>query len=704
MPFMIGLDFETFGAVDLRKHGLDRYVSDSSFRPLIAAVSPESRDGGEDRVFDFVRDESAESDFKDYYYSKYEDGYWFVAHNAGFERAVLSNMGVPHKALNHIVDSAVIARCLGASSHLEAAAPQLLNVDKLESGKNLIQKFSIPNEWNEGRAPWLELLLADTATLADWAEFARYCLVDARLSVRIASEQAYPWMNSYTTQELKNEWLTFEQNALGWKVDLDLVLEMKARYEQNVEVELARFRAALDPKGELNFSSPLQLKEWCAERGVVAKSFDSQNVDALLQKVSDRVEQMHDQDVRYEGYVQVRDMLRTKKVLGGSSLKKLQTILDTVGEDGRLRNQYMFCGAGQSYRTSGRGVQMQNLKRLGSEVLDVDRVFDPSEDFDNDTLGENLRQVFTASHPQGELIVGDFSSVESRGLAYLAGAEWKLDAYRSGKDMYKVQAAEIYQVAYEDVDKEMRKTGKLGELSCGYGAGPVAVSVFAKGMGIDMTEDAALQLVRDWRSSNPEVVDLWDTIDSALHRALDGKTRVRTQLGNGLSLEFSPAPTPESLQHQHPGAMTMSMNLWRGNVLVLERTFQGCYKRGRNVCYYKPSDRKTGALWSSHFVDPKTKKVRFYEVYGGKLAGILTQSMCRELFFFGMECTDYALRDSNARLVGQFHDELVVDWVPGLLSLSAALGQIQRAMTTLPGWAVGFPLEADIKHSYRYTK
>ena len=119
-------------------------------------------------------------------------------------------------------------------------------------------------------------------------------------------------------------------------------------------------------------------------------------------------------------------MLRTKQVLGGSSLKKLKVILDTVGPDGVLRDQYMHCGAGQSFRTSGRGVQMQNLKRLPPQPRGIAELFDPQQDWTNEELAENVRQCFTAHHPQGSLIVGDFSSVESRGLAYLAGEQWKL--------------------------------------------------------------------------------------------------------------------------------------------------------------------------------------------------------------------------------------------------------------------------------------
>src|SRR5690606_31548398 len=148
---------------------------------------------------------------------------------------------------------------------------------------------------------------------------------------------------------------------------------------------------------------------------------------------------------------------------------------------GRLRDQYVHCGAGQTLRTSGRSVQMQNLKRIGLPV-NMDLLFDANTSWSNNAMAENMRQVFTSSHPQGELIVGDFSSVESRGLAWLSKEAWKTASYREGKDLYKVLASKIFNTPYERISKTQRQVGKVGELSCGYGAGPGAVKEFAQNM------------------------------------------------------------------------------------------------------------------------------------------------------------------------------------------------------------------------------
>ena len=704
----LGLDFETYSNVDLKKHGLDRYIAGKDFTVLCASIYGKTVSPGGYTEYDFVM--SPVDDLKTFM----EDLKWYVtngysifAQNAGFERAVMGEMGFEYRYARRILDSAVIARCEGASSSLEQSLKQLTTVKKLESGLEGIRTFSIPNEWNEGKPPTIEKILSDSDMLNKWTDFKRYCTMDAHGSFLLGKQYTG---RDYLNFEHHYEELTSQQNRRGWPVDLKLVREMQYRYEQNLQEELLQFYSVWDPDETLNFNSPKQLVKWCADRGVKADSFDTEHVEKLLPKITAKLESMDDLEQKYRGYQEVEAMLKTKQILGGTGLKKLQVILDTVGADGRLRHQYMHCGAGQSFRTTGRGVQMQNIKRLSGELFDMPSLYDTDTEADNDTLGSNLRQVFTSSNEGGELIVGDFSSVESRGLAWLAGADWKIHAYEKGQDLYKVLASSIFSVDYDDITKDQRQTGKLGELSCGYQAGPVAVKRVADKMRIPMTEVEALKLVRDWRSVNPEVENLWATIDEGLHQAVDTRTTIRTSLSNGLKMVFRQIDVPESLASIHPGACSMMMELHDsyGNI-ILQRALHGCYKRGRNICIYKPSDGKTGPPWKNHFTDQKTKKIRFYDVYGGKLAGILTQSYCRELFFASMYRLENELKwVSNAEIIGQFHDEIVVDWWPANGSHSRTLEQVQeimrKAMSTVPVHSEGFPLEADIKHAYRYIK
>jgi DNA polymerase len=710
---IIGLDFETYGGVDLPKHGLDRYASDPTCRVLIASTFRMGSGGREvRRRFDFVQDYhvSALQGLID------ELGELSIgAHNAPFEQRMLRLLGIS-RAHRDFIDSAVVARAAGAAGKLEAAAPQLLDVDKLEQGKHLMRLFSLPGKYQEANGTLEFDPLVVKHNPLEWDEYGRYCDIDAELGWRIANA----WGHVLSWQELENQVVTHEMNDVGWPVDVGLVQEMQRRYLDNQAKALAEFRAKheahLTPEDiiegkALNFASFPQLKKWCEMRGVKCKSFDEEHVTMYLARIRKRIE-THGNTMKLDqlqNLMHVKEMLTTKQILGGSSLKKLQAILDQVGPDDRLRGQYLHIGAGQSWRTSGRGVQLQNLKRL-AEVKDMDELEDEDTDWTNEELARNLRQVFTASHDDGALIVGDLSSIESRGLAYLAGAEWKLQEFRNGKDMYKVLAARIDGCAYDAVTKDRRQFGKVGELSCGYQAGGGAVQSFAKKMGTMLTEGEANQLVSDWRLANPEVVELWEILDSLLHQVVDGGIPVaHHEIGNGMRVQVTRAATPMSLIKLHKDAVSIEVQLIAPNqVVYLRRFFHGCYMRGRNVCFYKPTEKKSGDVWVNHYRDPKTGEIRFYSLYGGKLAGILTQSMCREMFFTCLrKLNDSVYWVPNLQIIGQFHDEIVLDWWPDRTTSSLTLEQaenlLKRHMSN-PDTLIGFPMAAEVKHDYRYTK
>ncbi|QIN93894.1 DNA polymerase I [Microbacterium phage Arete] len=710
---IVGLDFETYGDVNLPKYGLDRYVSDPSFTALIASVS----DKGKKQTFDFVEGgERAREAFREYVNLTLSWGYWFSAHNVGFERAVMQHLGFGDDVLYKITDSAVVARAQGAASHLEAAAPQLTDIQKLEVGKNLIMTFSVPTEANGGRPYTWDEIQADPNLKAWWDEFCVYCEVDAEGSAEIVTE--YITTESFL-REHEMEWYTYLMNRAGWNVDLDLVREMQLRFEENSQQIVSDFftKHMYDDGGnkvmtDKFLNSTPQMKAWCAERGIKTNSFDAEHITKLLVKIQSKLKTMNPRDPKYSAYEDVEDLLVTKRDLGGSSLAKLQKILDLTSEDGRLRNQYMHLGAGQSYRSTGKGVQLQNLKRLSSSPMDLDDDFTEVEEADNTTLAENLRQVFISDEPDGRQIVGDFSSVESRGLAWIAGDDVKIQAFKDGKDLYKVQAVLIHGTPYEQVTKAERQDGKVAELGCGYGAGPVALQRFAGKMGIEMDEDKALEIVRGWRGTNPNVVDLWDRLGSAFSTAVTLNAITTVRLAHHLLVEFHPFDPPKSLAKQHPGARSVRMKMLArdGDEFVLERVFHGCYMRGEDVCFYKPSDRKTGDLWRNHYRDPKTGKTVFYKLYGGKLTGILVQSMCRELFFDAMQNMFWRFEGlRNVTPIGQFHDELVVSWTPVKrpatdIKLDSAMEIMRQVMSTPRASFTGFPLEGDIKSDYRYTK
>jgi DNA polymerase len=710
MQGITGLDFETYSAVDLPTYGMDRYMDDKSFTPLLASCYMEDNSGVHFKTrFDFVKDfDAAKTGLFDLI-----NGRTICGQNVAFEERTLEWLYPGSFTPEEFIDSAVVARVAGAGSSLEHAARQLLDSSKMEEGRNLIKLFSCAGPYQEANDSPLFDPLVVAHNPKEWQTYQDYCDVDAELSFRLVKN----WSFLLGDNEQEYDVLTRKMNQVGWRVDLDKVHEMQRRFEENKVQAVEEFYADVTPNVDvdkrLNFNSFPQMKEFCAARGVKARSFDSDHVDSLLDRITDRlrtntkltpeqVSNLHD----------VREFLRTKQVLGGSSLSKLQKIIDLTGNDGQLRNSYMHVGAGATLRTTGRGVQMQNLKRL-TEPADMSELDDATVEWSNDELAVNLRQVFTARHPDGVLIVGDFSSVESRGLGYIAGAEWKMEAYHQGKDLYKVLAQEMFSVSYDAVTKPQRQTGKVGELSCGYGAGPGAVKDFAAKMGVEFTEGEAAQLVSDWRATNPEVVRLWDLLDKTLREVVEGGNRNYHQLlGNDLVVCFEEISTPSSLRLLNPHAKSIRMTLRHNSrpqgELLLSRVFHGCYVRGRDIGYYKPAKNKGGDPWINCYKHPKTGQVVFYKLYGGKLSGILTQSLCRELFFYSLrELQKVIDRYSNVKIVGQFHDEIVVDWQPGYaIAPSIGLDLLEQEMSKCMSTTVlpGFPLAADIKSAYRYIK
>jgi DNA polymerase len=682
------LDYETYCDVSIKDVGLDNYVNHPSFQPLFAKLHYETWASRATRTFYLMEDTPGGPQWNELHdYLQWNN---VAAHNSEFE-ARISNRFMHDMESVMWIDTAVISRHLGGSSALEKAAVQFLPVNKVEAGKALIKKFCM------GGLKTYDQYTQDP----DWTDFEYYCSTDAALSWRLAQ------YHSLSSDEISFNSITTAMNRTGWYVDVAEVEQMQELADKNKSEALALFQYEHDPKGELNLNSLKQMKEWCLARGVSATSFSEDAVVKLLAKFAKR-EETHGLT---EGQKDVRFMLQTKLTLGGSSLSKLEVIKRLVSKDGRLRDQYMHAGAGQSMRTSGRGVQMQNLKRLTNKLNMDDRYV--LAQASNDELASNIRQLFKAEHPEGQLIVGDFSAVESRGLAYLADEEWKLDEFRKGRDLYKVLAAKKYGVAYEDVDSEMRRFGKVGELSCGYGAGAVAVRTFAAGMGIELTDREAQEIVTGWREVNSTIVDFWAELDEALHIAVGSQQTATLPLAGGLhELKVIPMVAPDSLLAMHPGAVSLQLSVRHSahRQISMQRYFVGCHLVGNNIGYYKPNETIAGKPWKNTFRDPKTGQTKRFTIYGGKLAGILTQSFCRELFFRVLRYVSCDMVYPNLKLIGQFHDEIVLEWSPiesvedreQAVTLEYAVKKLERLMSTSP--MLDFPLAAEVKYDHRYTK
>lgn len=745
----IALDYETFSSVDLPERGLDNYVKSPDFRILLASVYGKFGTYTFDFVFNTwyekgqepLQDQDIPAQYKRFLYA--EDDV-IIAHSSGFERAVTEWFSQSFQGRWR--DSAVLARMLGAESKLEVASRQLTNSHKLEVGNKLVMRFCVPNELYPEGATAERIIENDD--MDNWMLFIEYCEMDAQGSYDI-NELAEKIFSEFAPGEIEKEDVfenvTYEMNSNGWHVDVPLVEKMKQRAWANGIISQKVF--VTDTGAQINFNSYKQLQEFCADRGFPVKSLDKYHLPLALEKIDKKIIEraeflateagsniiqmretsktwvrdfgLSSEDTVLKGYREVKALLETKQEIGGSTLSKLPKILDLSGDDDQLRDQYMHVGAGQTYRTTGKGVQMQNLGKLkmmkdedGKEyVKDVSTIYDLSTDWSNGDMAGQLRQVFTSRSEGGELIVGDFSAVESRGLAYLAGEEWKLDAYREGLDVYKVLVTKYDGISYEEVTPALRPRGKYSELSCGYQASGKAVQDFMFRLGFDVSIEEALQNVSDWRQANPNIVDFWYLLDKVLKDAVRKNRVMERKIGHDLSVRISPF-TLESMQEQHPGSVSLVIQILLPNGRAyVTRVVHGCYFRkngdSESLCYYKPVDRlrPDGRLWTATYKHPKTKRLTYYSIYGGKLAGILTQSMCREMFFESLEELNEALKECpNAEIVGQFHDEIAVDWWPeeGGWDKERVIEIMDFCMSTT--LLTDFPLVADIKSDYRYIK
>ena len=719
---LIGLDFETFSSVDLKKYGLENYVASPDFCPTVASIAEK---GKKTIRYDFIGPMGdSYHDFCEAILKYLADGYTIVAHNAGFERRVLHWLGID--ATNRVVDSAVMARLLGCGSKLEVASRQLTGISKLEAGLRLIHKFAIPHEGYE--KPSVAYCQQEAE---DWELFGYYCDVDAEAGLEIVLVGLeilrslgceYVWH-----RECEYELLTAAQNQAGWYVDMKTANWMFNRSWANSEIAKAQFITSVG--ADLNFKSPQQLKKFCEERGVKVKSLDKYHAPVLLEQTVEALAIEDDEEKRKQ-LQEVVTMLEIKLEIGGSMLSKLPKIIHYTSADGRLHNQYMHVGAGQTYRTTGTAVQMQNLARLkvdndGVPVKDILTIDDYSEEWTNDDMAGQLRQVFLAEHEDGFIFVGDFSAVESRTLAYLAGEEWKLDVYRAGRDLYKELVVKYDGIPYEEVTKELRPKGKYSELSCGFQASAKAVQEFMFRLGFVITLEEAAEWVTSWREACPNIVQFWRDLDSLLKYVVTGRLERRFTAGNGMVMQITPFVLP-SMAEKHPGSVSLCFQEFHpgSKEAIVTRFIHGVYRvdqgNGRwGLAYYKATEslgekglwyniNETATQKANKGKKPGEKRVEVLNtIFGGKLAGIATQSLAREMFFASLKQLAARLGPaSNVEIVGQFHDEINVEWYPSDDDLAIEAETLQQIMDECMSTTAlaNFPLVADIKSARRYIK
>lgn len=654
----MSVDIETYSSIDLSKTGVYRYVEAPDFDILLIGFSI---DGGPVEVIDCTaRHNNYEEEKKMVQFKKhlYDPECIKKAFNANFERTCLAKwLG---KEMPPEEWRCTMIKCLtmGLPGNLAGAGMALgLPEDKLKDpqGKALIQYFSKPckpTRVNGQRTRNLPEHDPDK-----WKLYIEYNRQDVVTEMAIDSK-----LEIYKTTETEQELWNLDQrmNDHGVRIAVDMVDKI-VDYDTVRKEELQK--EAQEITGLANPNSLAQLKTWLNDQGMPMTSVTKDTISAALalKYIPDKV----------------RRVLEIRTALGKTSTAKYSTMLDAVCEDHRLRGILQFYGANRSGRWAGRLVQTHNLARNSLEDLDLARELAVDGDFDTmQTLFGETAFVFselvrTAFIPSEgcRFVVSDFSAIEARVISWIADEEWRLQAFREGKDIYCETASQMYKVPVvkHGINGELRQKGKVAELACGYQGGVGAMKRMDREGSIP--EDELQAVVDSWRNANPKVVKLWRLCEIAVRTAIEEHRTVRLQHG----LEFS--YINHNLFIKLPG--------------------------GRKLCYWDtklkmdPRDGREHIVYMG--VNQETKQWGETETYGGKLVENIVQATARDCLAVAMT------RVSNLgyKIVMHVHDEMIVD-VP--IEDTEALDVINACMAEPIDWAPGLPLKGDGYETTFYKK
>lgn len=635
----LSLDLETFSHTNLATVGVYKYAEDPGFRILLFGYSI---DGAPAKVIDLARGEPIPPMILQ---ALTDSTVTKLAFNAAFERVCLSaylRRYHPDLLAEGFLDprgwrcTMVWAASLGLPMSLDGAAKALhLPLEKDPAGQKLIRRFSIPSKDGSRMLP--------SDDPVGWQQYISYNRRDVDVEVQLAASFT---RNPMPDAEWETYWLDQRINDAGVRIDTTLAANAVEVDTRHRETCLAR---AQQLTGLENPNSPIQLKDWLAEHDCVLESLTKAEVEAALETVAG----------------EVAEVLRLRQDLSKSSVKKYQAMLAVAGSDDRARGLIQYMGAGRTGRFAGRLIQVQNLPRNYLPDLASARGLLQAGNADAlellytplpDTLSQLIRTAFIPS--QGHrFIVADFSAIEARVLAWLAGETGTLQAFREGKDLYCQTASRMFGVPVEKhgANAELRQKGKIAVLACGYGGSVGALKAMgALRMGLDEAE--LKPLVDAWRDANPMVVQFWHNIEQEAITTIE--TRTPTQVGR-IRLSY------------RSGCLFIAL------------------PSGRELCYPRPrlGENRFG-MTSILFdgVDGTTRKWGPIEAYGGKLTENLVQATARDLLTNAMHQVD----TTGHQIVMHIHDEVVIDEPND----GASVDDIVSLMTKLPTWADGLPLDA----------
>ena len=629
----LGIDLETFSSVDLTKCGVYRYASSPDFDILLFGYSVDS---GEVRVVDLACGEEIPADIVA---ALSDDSVIKWSYNNNFERICLSNYFGTWFEPGSWRCTMVWAAYLGLPRSLADVGAVLgLEKQKLTEGKDLIRYFCVPckpTKANGGRTRNLP-----EHDREKWERFKAYNLRDVEAEMQIQQRLAKFPVPEFVWEEYRQDQ---EINDRGIGVDMEMVKNAIAM-DGRSKAELS---AAMKELTELeNPNSVQQMKQWLLENGVETDSLDKKAVAAMLEDAPEPL----------------KTVLTLRQQLAKSSVKKYQAMENAVCADSRAHGMFQFYGANRTGRYSGKIIQLQNLPQNHIPDLAQARGLVEAGDFDAlamlyedipDTLSQLIRTAFV---PQGgrKFIVADFSAIEARVLAWLAGEKWVLDVFGKGGDIYCETASRMFHCRVEKhgENAELRQKGKQAVLSCGYGGSVGALKAMGA-LEAGMTEDELQPLVDSWREANPNIVQLWWDVDRAAKECI--KKRMPTET-HGIRFDYQ------------SGMMFTTL------------------PSGRRLAYVKPriGENRFGGESVTYMGVGGTKKWERLESYGAKFVENLVQGIARDILCHAMQTL------KNCAIVGHIHDEIIIE-ADRRMSVEAVCEQMGRT----PPWAKGLLLRAD---------
>jgi len=638
----LSIDVETYSDLDLGEVGVYKYCSHPSFELLWIGYS---LDGGDVITIDMADPNYAH--LEEFSLALADRAVVKRAWNASFERCALgAHYGRPMDPREWRCTMVHAATC-GLPLSLDACAKVLGTQEKDAQGKTLINLFTKPQKPTRNQ-PKTRIRAEDQPM--KWAAFGAYCAMDVMAEMAVEKKISH---HKILRQEQRLWELDQRINDRGIEVDLALAtnaIEMDRIFKSRVMAE-ARELTGLD-----NPASPPQMMAWLKTQGVQLRQLTKDIVKALLKDELDPA---------------VRRALELRQLLAKTSVSKYEAILAAAGDDSRLRGAHQFYGANRTGRWAGRLLQVQNLPQNHIEALDTARGIVRDGDlptlellFDSvpDTLSQLIRTAIVA--PEGKILSSvDFSAIEARVIAWLAGEKWRLEVFNTHGRIYEASAAAMFKVPIEEVDKKMRAKGKIAELALGY-QGSVGALLQMGAISMGLEEEELPGLVSAWRKANRRICLLWEEIeDAAIEAVLVGHSR----FGRHLTFHYS-----------------------RGSLFII-------LPSGRRLSYYGAKiDRSQGRPQVMYMgMNQTTKKWERDRTYGGKLVENIVQAIARDLLADKMQMLDAA----GMRIVMHVHDEIVIEG-DGNPTLAAAL----EVMGMSVAWAPGLPLTADGFNSQYFKK